>query len=136
MAKSSQTPENKSSSVRSDIAELFRLRQKLLLCEIQNDVQLTKRCAFSGLISGLSILCGTSVLAAAIGLWLDHERLNAGNFPVATTIIAISLCLGGILIGLLTRKKLRREFSGLRHSIAEIKEDWQWLRELATSESK
>ena len=122
----------------SDFVDLLVLRRQLAELEVRNDLRQIKRLGIFGGLGLTQCLVGMAVLAVLAGSLIDQW--------IATTTIPGprpwgSLCLGVVLIlsGLETLRRswnrFQREFSGLKESIAELREDAVWLREWSVSES-
>ena len=122
----------------SDFVALLVLRRQLAELEVRNDLRQIKRLGIFGGLGLTQCLVGMAVLAVLAGSLIDQW--------IATTTIPGprpwgSLCLGVVLIlsGLETLRRswnrFQREFSGLKESIAELREDAVWLREWSVSDS-
>ena len=122
----------------SDLVDLLVLRRQLAELVVCNDLRQIKRLGIFGGLGLTQCLVGMAVLAVLAGSLIDQW--------IATTTIPGprpwgSLCLGVVLIlsGLETLRRswnrFQREFSGLKESIAELREDAVWLREWSVSDS-
>lgn len=120
----------------SDFVELLTLRRQLAELEVRNDLRQIKRLGVFGGVGLTLCLVGMAVLAVLIGSLIDQW--------IATSTVprpwgSLVLGVGFIACGLETLRRswhrFQRDFSGLKESIAELREDAEWLREWSVSES-
>jgi uncharacterized membrane protein YqjE len=116
----------------ADLVEMFRARRELAELELRADLVSSKRLAIA---AGLSVLLAlTSLplllmsLAGLLHFYVWHP-LGVGGMNVWVPILGGVLLLGGTLLAWLGYRRFRREFIGLRRSLAEVREDLAWLQE-------
>lgn len=122
----------------SDFVELLMLRRQLAELEVRNDIRQIKRLGIFGGVGLTQCLIGMAVLAVLVGSLIDHWIVTS-TVPVPRPWGSLVLGVGFIACGLETLRRswhrFQREFSGLKESIAELREDAEWLREWSVSES-
>ena len=81
----------------------------------------------------LLVLCGLPLLltAAALGL----AQVTDLGAAVWLCFFGAVLVLPGIVAIVLSVRRLRAEFCGLRNTLAELREDLVWIREWASQET-
>ena len=114
------------------------LRRQLAELEVRNDLRQIKRLGIFGGLGLTQCLVGMAVLAVLAGSLIDHWIENSA-IPAPRPWGSLGLGVVLILSGLETLRRswnrFQREFSGLKESIAELREDAVWLREWSVSES-
>ncbi len=119
----------------AELAEMFTLRRKLAEHELRGDLATSKRLGILGALGVAALVIGVAVLVAALAISFDL-RLNLSaeelpSFPIPWTSLATAAVL--IVIGALmiwsAWRGFRRDISGMRESIAELREDLVWLRD-------
>jgi hypothetical protein len=125
----------------ADLAEMFQARRELAELELQADVASSKRLAVTAgvgaaiALTSLSLFAGT--LAQVLQARWDIGVQAADGTPVVNLwlpILAAGLLLAGTLLGWAGYRRFRRELLGFRQTLAEMREDIQWLREWTESE--
>ena len=110
-----------------DVAELVQLRRRLAEQELRGDLTTVRRFAVVAVISGLSALIGLSLLVTALILQLERGLgLESHWLAVGAGAGILLLCLG---VGIASALRFRRQFSGLKQTIHELKEDLAWIRD-------
>ena len=122
----------------SDFVDLLVLRRQLAELEVRNDLRQIKRLGIFGGLGLTQCLVGMAVLAVFAGSLIDHW-IETSAIPAPRPWGSLGLGVVVILSGLETLRRswnrFQREFSGLKESIAELREDAVWLREWSVSES-
>ena len=122
----------------SDFVDLLVLRRQLAELEVRNDLRQIKRLGIFGGLGLTQCLVGMAVLAVLAGSLIDHW-IETSAIPAPRPWGSLGLGVVLILSGLETLRRswnrFQREFSGLKESIAELREDAVWLREWSVSES-
>ena len=122
----------------SDFVDLLVLRRQLAELEVRNDLQQIKRLGIFGGLGLTQCLVGMAVLAVLAGSLID-QWIATSAIPEPRPWGSLGLGVVLILSGMETLRRswhrFQREFSGLKESIAELREDAVWLREWSVSES-
>ena len=110
-----------------DVAQLLNLRRRLAEQELRGDVAAVRRFAVVAAVSACTALIALSLLATALVLQLE-QALGLESHWLAVGIGAGALFLGA---GVCTAAafRFRSQFSGLKQTIHELKEDLAWIRE-------
>ena len=113
-----------------DAAEMLVLRRQLAEAEIRSDIAAGKRLGIATLVGAVVALTGLPVIVAALGSALDRW-LSGGQpaFPWATLSLGALFLASGLAMLWAGWRRFRRDFNGLQSSLAEIQEDFVWLRE-------
>ncbi|MEE3370270.1 MAG: phage holin family protein [Planctomycetota bacterium] len=122
----------------SDFVDLLALRRQLAELEVHNDLRQIKRLGIFGGLGLTQCLVGMAVLAVLVGSLID-QWIATSVVPISRPWGSLLLGAGFIVCGLETLRRswnrFQRDFSGLKESIAELREDAAWLREWSVSES-
>ena len=121
-----------------DVAEMFTLRHQLAALEVRNDLVQFKRFVIVGVLGLVQCTAGMAVLAVLIGHWLDSWLASSTSLsdPAwGSFTLGVALMLSGTATTYRGWHRFQREFSGLRESIAEFREDVAWLREWSLLET-
>jgi hypothetical protein len=120
----------------SDLTEMFALRRQLAEEEIRGNVAAARRLAIVGGAAAVLAMTGLPVAIVALAMVLDvhlDDRYDATVAWALTGLGSASLILGLATLRAAWRR-FRRDFVGLRESLAELKEDLIWLREFVESQ--
>jgi len=114
----------------SDVVGMLQARRQLAELEVRADIASSKRLGITGGIGLVLTLTSLPVLVVALARAL-HCCLPIGGEAFSGWLL---ICGGALLLaggGTLwyAWRRFRREFVGLRESIAELREDVVWLRE-------
>ena len=122
----------------SDFVDLLVLRRQLAELEVRNDLRQIKRLGIFGGLGLTQCLVGMAVLAVLAGSLIDQWIATSaipGPRPWGSLGLGVVLILSGLETLRRSWNRFQREFSGLKESIAELREDAVWLREWSVSES-
>ena len=122
----------------SDFVDLLVLRRQLAELEVRNDLRQIKRLGIFGGLGLTQCLVGMAVLAVLAGSLIDQWIATTtipGPRPWGSLGLGVDLILSGLETLRRSWNRFQREFSGLKESIAELREDAVWLREWSVSES-
>ncbi|TAN13576.1 MAG: hypothetical protein EPN34_01640 [Burkholderiaceae bacterium] len=107
----------------ADLLELVRVRLELLSVEAREDIAQLSALAVQGAFAIVLISFGLIFLALFITVWLwDTQRLLALG---AFTLVFLG---GGLVLGLLAMRRVRRGLRLFRTSIDELRRDSERLR--------
>ncbi len=109
------------------LAQMIQLRRELAALELQHDRALVRRVLLVGGAAALLVVCGLTLLLTAAALCLA-QATNAQPTVWLFILGAVLALPGAVAIGLSVRR-VRAEFCGLRNTLAELREDLEWLRE-------
>ncbi len=110
-----------------DVAELLNLRRRLAEQELRGDMAAVRRFAVVAIVSACSALMGLSLLTTALVLQLEHGLGLESHW--LTVGIGAGVLLLGVGVCAAAGLRFRRQFSGLKQTIHELKEDLAWIRE-------
>ena len=122
----------------SDFVDLLVLRRQLAELEVRNDLRQIKRLGIFGGLGLTQCLVGMAVLAVLAGSLIDQWIATSaipGPRPWGSLGLGVVLILSGLETLRRSWNRFQREFSGLKESIAELREDAVWLREWSVFES-
>ena len=122
----------------SDFVDLLVLRRQLAELEVRNDLRQIKRLGIFGGLGLTQCLVGMAVLAVLAGSLIDQWIATTtipGPRPWGSLGLGVVLSLSGLETLRRSWNRFQREFSGLKESIAELREDAVWLREWSVSDS-
>ena len=122
----------------SDFVDLLVLRRQLAELEVRNDLRQIKRLGIFGGLGLTQCLVGMAVLAVLAGSLIDQWIATSaipGPRPWGSLGLGVVLILSGLETLRRSWHRFQREFSGLKESIDELREDAVWLREWSVSES-
>ena len=122
----------------SDFVDLLVLRRQLAELEVRNDLRQIKRLGIFGGLGLTQCLVGMAVLAVLAGSLIDQWIATSaipGPRPWGSLGLGVVLILSGLETLRRSWNRFQREFSGLKESIAELREDAVWLREWSVSDS-
>jgi len=122
----------------SDFVDLLVLRRQLAELEVCNDLRQIKRLGIFGGLGLTQCLVGMAVLAVLAGSLIDQWIATTtipGPRPWGSLGLGVVLILSGLETLRRSWNRFQREFSGLKESIAELREDAVWLREWSVSDS-
>ena len=122
----------------SDFVDLLVLRRQLAELEVRNDLRQIKRLGIFGGLGLTQCLVGMAVLAVLAGSLIDQWIATTtipGPRPWGSLGLGVVLILSGLETLRRSWNRFLREFSGLKESIAELREDAVWLREWSVSDS-
>ena len=122
----------------SDFVDLLVLRRQLAELEVRNDLRQIKRLGIFGGLGLTQCLVGMAVLAVLAGSLIDQWIATTtipGPRPWGSLGLGVVLILSGLETLRRSWNRFQREFSGLKESIAELREDAVWLREWSVSDS-
>lgn len=117
----------------ADLVEMASLRWQLAELEVRSDLAAARRL---GVVAGAGIvaaLAALPVLTVVLAGQLDNYLANP--FPWVTLSAGCLLLIGGLLVAWMGWRRFRHEFSGLRESLDECREDMIWLREWVDGQS-
>ena len=116
-----------------ELARMIQLRRDLAELEVRHDRALVKRFLIVGGTAAVLVVCGLPLFltAAALGL---AQSTDIGT-AVWLSFFGAVLVLPGTVAIVLSVRRLRAEFCGLRNTLAELREDLVWLREWANQET-
>lgn len=118
----------------AELAEMVDLRKQLAEEEIRSDLATARRLATGGGIGAVLVLTGLPVLVmfatGRVDAWIQSQQDQPGGWPWVTLGAALVLLVGGVVALSSSWRRFRRDFLGLQESLAEIKEDLAWLREM------
>jgi uncharacterized membrane protein YqjE len=114
----------------ANLNEMAGARRELAELEIRADVAASKRLVWQAGMGAVLVLTGLPVLVVFLAQVLHAWRpVGTSSINAWGPILAGSLMLVGLIFIWAGYRRFRREFSGLRQSMAEFREDVQWLRE-------
>lgn len=118
---------DETSRLKSDFAELLRVRWQLGKLEVQTAADSAKRLATGTLAAALLVLVSLPVLVVALARVLD----GALKIPFAgwLAIFGFGMLLFAAALGWFRYRRFRAEFVGLEQSLEELREDVVWLEE-------
>ncbi len=114
-----------------DAAEMVNLRRQLVESELKQDRQSMVRFVVIATPALVLAVCGLSLL-----LWLllwNAAQSTSWSVTATFLVAAIALIIAGSVVTVLAWRKLNRELCLLRDSMAELREDIEWLRSSASS---
>ncbi len=111
----------------SDLKEMLALRWQLAHLEFESSVKSVRRLATVAAVAVVFGLTGVALLAACAAGLLDGRLGISREGWLAT--LGTGLLLSGGLLALAAWRRFRREFSGLRQTLEELREDALWLKE-------
>ena len=113
-----------------DLLAMFQARRELAELELRADVASSKRLAVVAGVAVVMVLTSLPLLVASLAQLLQAwHPLGASPVNGWYAILGGGLLLLGTLLAWVGYRRFRREFVGLRQSLAEFREDVQWLRE-------
>jgi uncharacterized membrane protein YqjE len=117
----------------SELARAIQLRRELAELELRHDRVVLRRFLSVGGIALALVACGLSLLLTAAA----DELARATDIRPAAwlSFFGAVLVLPGTVAIVLSVRRLRAEFCGLRNTLAELREDLVWLREWANQET-
>ncbi|MBX7165591.1 MAG: phage holin family protein [Pirellulales bacterium] len=114
--------------LRADLLALLTARGKLLRLELQAAAAVLRRAAVASTVGGVLAIVGLAGALVAAAPWLEQQlALPAGS---VLPILSIVLLAAGLTILTQASRRFRRDFAGLRDTLAETQEDVLWLREI------
>ena len=122
-----QTAAGGVASAWTDIRDLVLLRRQLVEQELRSDVLTARRlgvlggCGLGFSLTGLTVVVVMLLLQLGVSQQWSHYWWAVG---VGAVLVLLGLAICGI-----AWTRFKRDFTGLRDSIAELKEDLLWLRE-------
>ncbi len=116
-----------------ELARMMQLRRDLADLEIRHDRALVKRFLIVGGTAAVLVLCGLPLLLTSAALRL--AQVTDLKAAVWLSFFGAVLVLPGIVALVLSVRRLRAEFCGLRSTLAELREDLVWIREWASQET-
>jgi len=111
----------------TEAARMLALRRALAESELRNDLAAARVFAIVAGACLVLAVAGVAVLAVAAATYVD--RLYGFDVPWVTIVTGAVLLLGGLLVGLLSWIRFRRNLLLFEQSRAELKEDLLWLEE-------
>ncbi len=118
----------------AELGHMVALRRELAVLEINHDRQLTRRCLIAGTVGVVLVLVALSLLLSAAADFL--AQVSPLDPTAWNAILGSLLVLPGVLLLILTIRKFRAEFCGLRGTRAELSEDLIWLREWTQADAQ
>lgn len=117
----------------AEAARMLQLRRDLARLELRHDRALVKWFLYFGGGAALLLVCGLPLLLAAAALAL--ARTTPWSADVWLCIFGAVLVFPGLIGLVLSVRRLRAEFCGLRSTWAELHEDLVWIRDWAHQEN-
>lgn len=118
---------DETSRLKSDFAELLRVRWQLGKLELQTAANSAKRLATGVVVAALAALVALPVLVVALA------RVLAGALGIAfagwLAIFGFGMLLFAAALAWFRYRHFRAEFVGLEQSLEELREDVVWLEE-------
>ena len=111
----------------TDVQTMLRVRRELAQVEVQSDIATTKRLLVIGGVGLACLFVSLPLFAFVFAVWVE-QQFDIQRQHVMLDLAAILLAAGSITMWSAWRG-FRRDFVGLRDSLAEIQEDVVWLRE-------
>lgn len=118
---------DETSRLRSDFAELLRVRWRLGRLEVQTAAHSAKRLAVGAIVALLLVLVSLPVLVVALAKALDGVLHVA--FAGWLAIFGFGMLCFAAGLAWFRYRRFRAEFVGLEQSIEELREDVLWLEE-------
>lgn len=118
---------DETSRLKSDFAELLRVRWRLGKLEVQTAAHSAKRLVVAAIVAILLVLVSLPVLVVALAKALDGVLQIA--FAGWLAIFGFGMLLFAAGLAWLRYRRFRAEFVGLEQSIEELREDVLWLEE-------
>ena len=116
-----------------ELAHMIQLRRELAELEFRHDRALVKRFLMVGGTAAVLVVCGLSLLLTAAAWRLGQvTEFSPGAWLF---FFGAVLVLPGTVAIVLSIRRLRAEFCGLRNTLAELHEDLVWIREWANQET-
>lgn len=113
--------------LRQDLGEMLAARFELAQLEATEVVRQTARCGIVLVASAILLLSCLPIAVATLAL---AGATYFEQSPIAWLAGSVLLLVGiAALIGWLAVRNYRRNFTGLRDTLAELREDLVWLRE-------
>ncbi len=111
----------------SDALQMLQLRRELAELEIRHDASAGRRLAIVG-------GAGTVLILSSLPLWLNSLAIGLSTWTSVSHVVWLLLLAAfsfsvGVAVTWSAYRRFRREFSGLRGTLAELNEDVIWLRE-------
>lgn len=118
---------DETSRLKSDFAELLRVRWRLGKLEVQTAAHSAKRLAVAAVIALALVLISLPVLVVALAKTLDGVL----DVPFAgwLAIFGFGMLLFAAGLAWFRYRRFRAEFVGLEQSVEELREDVLWLEE-------
>jgi cobalamin biosynthesis protein CobD/CbiB len=113
--------------VGGELARMLQLRRELATLEFQHDRRLIRRFLLAGGVAAWLILSGCPLWLTAVALALS--QVTTLSAVAWLSLGGVVLVLPGALLLVLATRQLRREFRGLHDTLAELREDLEWVRE-------
>jgi hypothetical protein len=121
---------DESSRLKSDFAELLRVRWQLGKLEAQTAVYSLRGLAITLAVAALLALVALPVLVVALAKALD----GAAGIPFAgwAAIFGCGMLIVAAGLAWFRYRRFRAEFAGFEQSLEELREDFVWLEERLT----
>ena len=117
-----------------DAREFADARYQLAQLEVQQSVGAIKRVVIGSAAAGVMALVALPtmlvLLAELLATWTTWEP------EIWLAILGCGLLVSAAAVFVMSRRRFQREFVGLQDTLAELKEDVVWLRELAGGSQK
>jgi len=115
----------------SDAADMLQARRQLAEMEIRADVASSKRLAIAGGTGLVLALTGLPVLTVLLAAGLNAVVPLSGEDGLNWWLLVLGavFVLAGTVVMVWAWRRFRSDFTGLKESLAELKEDVVWLRE-------
>ena len=118
---------DETSRLKSDFAELLRVRWRLGKLEVQTAADSAKRLAIAAAVAALLVVASLPVLVVALAKALDGALGIA--FAGWAAIFGCGMLLFAAALAWVRYRRFRAEFVGLEQSLEELREDFVWLEE-------
>lgn len=115
------------SRLRNDLSKMLAARAALVRLELAESARQTARCA---VVLALALVLLVSAVPVAVATLALACATYFGQSPIGwLAASALVLVVVAAFIAWLALRAFRRDFTGLRDSLAELEEDRVWLRE-------
>jgi len=115
------------SRLRNDVGEMFAARAALAKLELTESVRQTARC---GIVLAVALVLLLSAVPVAVATLALAGATYFEQSPLAwLAVSAVLLVIVSAFIAWLAIRAFRRDFTGLRDTLAELREDLVWLHE-------
>lgn len=109
------------------VRRMAAARWQLAALETREAVRLVRQTSIYLAIAGWMLLSSLPLLVVALAAWC--AAWWGISQALAQTIGFLSLVVAGLLLATFGWRRFRRQFVGWEESLAELREDLQWLRE-------
>lgn len=115
-----------------DLTDMVRARRDLAELELKADVSSSKRLGLSAGLGAVLVLTAMPLLVTFLAELLQAWRpIGTESINGWVPILAGTLLLAGATLAWAGYRRFRRDFRGFRQSMAELREDVEWLQEWA-----